>query len=450
MRITTKIIKFLLISFLISILSVNVLANSPFKEVYLSNKTLSQYSNIEMPQTTSGSILLINPESGLVIYEKDADKIVYPTSTVKIMTAIIAYENIEDLSVPITVTRKVVNESTGAKLGLQIGDVYSAEELLKAVMICGSNDAANQLAEYVSGGDKAAFLKMMNDKALELGCTNTNFTNVTGIHDDKMYTTARDIMKIALYAYNIEMLSDFSNLASYSFAPQNDPDNYRLKYNRNYFISRSASYEYYYKNAYGLNSGGTPQAGNCLVTSVLKNEVRYVCVIMDSPTFKNDEKNYAYLDAKKLFDTCFSSLEYKEVLSSDSIIYEVPIKLCADTDHIPLYPKNNISFLLPKNLATYEDITYEKIIHNESYNAPISSGDVFGELIVRYKGDYILGKTQLVCKESYSRSTILYVIDKIQSFITSSFFIVSLISALILFGIYAYFSFKNRNRFFSS
>ncbi len=449
MRIITKTIKVLIVAILVSMLSVNVLANETFKEQYLANKTLSEYSGIEIPQTTSGSILLINPETGLVIYEKDADKLVSPTSTVKIMTAIIAYENIEDLSVPIEVTRKVVNESTGAKLGLQIGDIYSAEELLKAVMICGSNDAANQLAEYVSGGDKAAFLKLMNDKAKELGCTNTNFTNVTGIHDDNMHTTARDIMKISLYAYNIEVLSDFSNLASYSFAPQNDPDNYRLKYNRNYFISRSASYEYYYKNAYGLNSGGTPQAGNCLVTSVLRNEIRYVCVIMDSPVFKNDETNYAYVDAKKLFDTCYASLTYKEILSSDSIVHEVPLRLCTDTEHISLYPENEISFLLPENLDAHKDITYEKIIYNESYDAPINSGDEFGELIVRYKGDYILGKTQLICKETYTRSNILFVIDKIRSFVTSSFFIVSLVSALILFGVYAYFSFKNINRFFS-
>lgn len=444
-----KLVQILIISILISKFCFCVTANEIFEEEYLSNETLSEYSGVEMPQTTSGSILLINPETGLVIYEKDADKLVSPTSTVKIMTAIIAYENINDLSVPIEVTRKVVNESTGAKLGLKIGEIYSAEELLKAVMICGSNDAANQLAEYVSKGDKDAFLKMMNDKALELGCTNTNFTNVTGIHDDNMHTTARDMMKISLYAYNIEKLSNFSNLASYSFAPQNDPDNYRLKYNRNYFISRSASYEYYYKNAYGLNSGGTPQAGNCLVTSVLKNEIRYVCVIMDSPIFKNDDTNYAYIDAKKLFDACYESFAYKKILSSDSIIHEVPLKLCADTEHISLYPKNEISFLLPENLDIHKDITYEKIIYNESYNAPINSGDEFGELIVRYKGDYILGKTQLICNESYTRSTILYVIDKIRSFVTSSFFIVSLISAFILFGIYAYFSFKNRNRFFS-
>lgn len=416
---------------------------------YLNTKTLSDYSGTAFPETISGSIAVYNVESGLSIYEKNVDKAVSPTSTVKIMTAIIAYENIPDLSTQITVTRKVVNESTGSKLGLKIGDIYTAEELLRAVLICGSNDAANQLAEYISGDDKQKFLNMMNDKAKQLGCSSTSFTNFTGLHDDKMYTTASDMLKIAIYAYGISDIADWSSLASYSFAPVNDPDNYRLKYNRNNFVSRSATTKYYYRNSKGLSSGGTPQAGNCLVTSASRNGTTYICVIMDSPADTKGDTNYTYTDAKLILDTCFSSFAFVNVADKSSIIHEVPLRLSADKNYVSLYPQESISYLLPTNMKIHEDISLEKIITATSYDAPVYSGDEFGELVVRYKGDYIIGKTKLVCNESFERSPVLYIIDCIKSFVSSSFFIVTLIAAIILFGIYAYVSIRRKYSFFT-
>ncbi len=416
---------------------------------YLNTKTLSEYSQTAIPETVSGSVSIYNAESGLVIYEKNADKEVYPASAVKIMTAIVAYENIPDLKTEITVTRKVVNESVGSKLGLKIGEIYTAEDLLRAVLICGSNDAANQLAEHVSGGDKQKFIDMMNEKASELGCTSTLFTNVTGLHDEKMHTTATDMLKIAIYAYGIQDIADWSSVASYSFAPINDPDNYRLKYNRNNFVSRSATSAYFYRNSRGLSAGNTPQAGNCLITSASRNGATYICVIMDSPIYDNDETNYAYTDARALLDACFSSFAYTNVADSSSITHEVPMRLCADKSYVSLYPKESISYLLPTDMKAHEDISLEKIIYNEEYDAPISRGDEFGELIVRYKGDFVIGKTKLVCTESFERSSVLYIIDRIKSFIQSSFFIVSVIAAIILFGVYAYLSIRRKNRFFT-
>ncbi len=424
-------------------------ADSSISPAYLNTKTLSEYSGTTFPETVSGSIAVYNAESGLSIYEKNADKSVYPTSAVKIMTAIVAYENIADLNTQITVTRKVVNESVGSKLGLKIGDIYTAEDLLRAVLICGSNDAANQLAEYISGSDKQKFIKMMNDKAKSLGCSSTNFTNVTGLHDDKMHTTASDMLKIAIYAYGIQDIADWSSVASYSFAPVNDPDNYRLKYNRNNFVSRSATSKYYYKNSRGLSAGGTPQAGNCLVTSATRNGATYICVIMDSPAGSNEETNYTYTDAKLLLDTCFSSFAFTTVADSSSIIHEVPLRLCADKNYVSLYPQSSITYLLPVNMKIHEDISLEKIITGSTYDAPIYSGDEFGELIVRYRGDYILGKTKLVCNESFERSPVLYIIDRIKSFVQSSFFIVTVIAAIMLFGIYAYISIRKKYSFFT-
>ena len=419
---------------------------------YINTKTLCEYSEISMPKTTSGSIAVYNLESGLSIYEKNSTKKVYPASTVKIMTAIIAYESIPDLSVQITVSRDVRNKSVGSKLGLEIGDVYTAEDLLKAVLICGSNDAANQLAEYVTNGNDEKFIAMMNEKAKELGCTSTSFTNVTGLHDEAMYTTASDMMKIAIYAYELGEIAEWSSLASYYFTPINNPNSPKLRYNRNYFVARNVVTDYYYRNSSGLSAGSTPQAGNCLVTSASNNGCTYICVIMDSPVVENDSKNYTYTDAALLLNKCFKAFEFKTVTDTQSIMEEVELKLCADSNHISLYPKENISHLLPTDINFTEDISLERVINKTVYDAPVESGNEFGDLIVRYKGDYILGKTKLVSVESFERSDMLFFIDNVTRFITSSFFIVTVSVAAILFGIYAFISIrmKNRSRMFRS
>ncbi len=412
---------------------------------YINGKTLSDYSEIVFPETSGKSISVYNAESNFMIYEKNSDIKVFPASTVKIMTAIIAYENIPDKSVPITITKKVVNESTGLKLGLKEGDIYKAEDLIRAVLICGSNDAANQLAEFVTNGNKEVYIKMMNEKAVELGCTSTKFTNVTGLHDDNMYTTSSDLMKIAIYSYNLGELTEWASSTSYSFTPLNNPDNYKLRYNRNDFISRSTTSKYYYKNAHGLNSGYTPEAGNCLITSATKNGMTYICVIMNSPTIEDDDTNYAYLDAKNILDTCFNSFEFKSVLDTSSVVAEVPLKLSANKDHISLYPEEQISHILPVILSE-EDLSYEKVIYNEEYSAPITKGNAFGELIVKYKNDYIIGKTKLICNESFERSPVLFAIEKIKEFVTGSFFIVTVITAIILFIVYTLVTMMKRRK----
>lgn len=435
-------------SMLIMLCSSALFANaSETKEPrYINTKTMCEYSEVSMPDTTSGSIAVYNVESGLAIYEKNTAKKVYPASTVKIMTAIIAYESIPDLSVQITVSRDVRNKSVGSKLGLEIGDIYTAEDLLKAVLICGSNDAANQLAEYVTGGNDEQFVTMMNEKAKSLGCTSTNFTNVTGLHDGAMYTTASDMMKIAMYAYELGEIAEWSTLASYYFTPINDPDSPKLRYNRNYFVARNVVTDYYYRNSRGLSAGSTPQAGNCLITSASNNGCTYICVIMDSPVIENDDTNYTYVDASLLLNKCFRSFEFKSVTDPMSIIEEVELKLCADSNHISLYPKDSISHLLPTDVDFSTEISVEKVINTTVYDAPVVAGEEFGDLIIRYKGDYILGKTRLISNESFERSDMLYFIDNVTNFVTSSFFIVTVSAAVILFTAYAVISIRMKNR----
>ena len=164
---------------------------------------------------------------------------------------------------------------------------------------------------------------------------------------------------------------------------------------------------------------------------------------MNSPTDEDNETNHAYLDAKMLLDFCFSNFTMKQIVNTESVISEVPLKLSANKDHVLLYPANSIKHILPVNIGV-DDLSFEKVIYSQVYNAPVTKGDKFGELIIKYKEDYILGKTHLISNENFERSAVLYAIDKIREFVTSSFFIVSVITAVILLIAYTVLSIKNK------
>ena len=410
---------------------------------YFNSMTLSEFASVEAPDTLGYANIVINLETESVMFDKRSQDRVFPASTVKIMTAIIAYEEIEDLSVEVTAS-EIVNSSSGKRLGIEEGDVYTAGDLLHALLLTGANDAALVLAEYV-GGTVENFVDMMNAKADKIGAQNTYYKNPTGLHNSEMSTTARDTAIIASYAYYINDLTEMSSLTNYYITPKNKPDETHLLYNRNSFVSRSNGItQYYYSGAKGLNAGSTEQAGNCLVTTASKNGLTYLCVVMAAPT--TDEVVNSYTDAKLLLDACFDNFKNTSVVSTGKVICEVPIRLVANVDHMTLYPESTLEALLPTSLDPEKDIVFDRVIYQESVDAPISKGERFGELLIKYKDDYPIGKVYLVADSNYERSRLLYFFDRIESFLTSKFFIVTVISAVILTVLYLIISYRINKR----
>ncbi len=406
---------------------------------YFNSMTLSEFASVEAPETLGYSNIVINLETESVMFDKRSQDRVYPASTVKIMTAIIVYEEVPDLSVEVT-AGEIVNSSSGRRLGIEPGDVYTAGDLLHALLLTGANDAALVLAEYV-GGTVENFVDMMNAKADKIGAQNTFYKNPTGLHNSEMSTTARDTALIASYAYYINDLTEMSSLTNYYITPKNKPDETHLLYNRNSFVSRSNGItQYYYPGAKGLNSGSTEQAGNCLVTTASKSGLTYLCVVMSAPT--TDGVINSYTDAELLLDACFDSFANTQVVSTGKVICEVPINLVANVDHMTLYPESTLEALLPTNLDTEKDLIFDRVIYNESVDAPISKGERFGELLIKYKDDYPIGKVYLVADSNYERSRLLYFFDRVEKFMTSRFFIVTVVSAVILTAIYIAVSYR--------
>lgn len=413
----------------------------PFK--YYDSKTLSDFSETEFVEPEAKYAFVANLETGSVIYEKNPHVLLFPASTVKIMTAMVVFENIPDLDTIIYASENAVKISAGTRINptrpIKAGEGFTARDLLYALLINGANDAANVLAEHV-GGSIDGFCDMMNAKAKELGATNTVFKNPTGLHHPDMKTTAYDMALIAGHAYFINELVKMSGTTNHTIEATNKTPERRYIYNRNRMIRRAeGETDYFYKGTKGMSAGYTPEGGNCVVSVVSRSGLTYICVVMDAPD--TDKENFAYRDTITLLDTCFDGFSMQKVAQSGKMQCEIPVELAANVDHVTLYAKEDISALLPTNLDFEKDISTNELVYEDA-RAPVYEGQSFGELSVTYKGTISLGKTELVATSSVDRSNLLYVMDILKSFFISKWFITTVIIAIILFGIYTFLYYK--------
>ena len=390
-------------------------------------------------KTQSDSILLVNMDTGQEVFEKDADSKRYPASTTKIMTYIIVAENVDDFEntrVPIKKSVLEVLENTGSSLAYvadHIGEDMSVIDLLYSMMVPSGNDAAMVLADYVGGGNMDAFVKMMNDKAKELGCKNTHFENPDGLHDDNHYTTARDLYKIATYALTLPKFAEITNTTLYTC----EGDDYPLV-TTNYLIDQNNGGEYYYMYAKGIKTGTTDQAGRCLVTTATADGYSYMAVLLHAPYKQGVSEGYGTMtDAADLFRWALTSLELKTVATSSMPVCEEKVNLAWGKDSVLLVPDKSFSAIVPKDVGKDELITETDI--PESVDAPIDTDTVIGTATIYYKGSdgkkQEVAKVNLVPSEKIEMSGILFVLNVITTVFKSYWFLVIIgIIAVILLG----------------
>lgn len=391
-------------------------------------------------KTESDSILLINMDTNQVVFEKDPDSKRYPASTTKIMTYIVAIENIPDYeNTRIEIKRDVLSvlDGTGsstANLENHIGDKMTVIDLLYCMMVPSGNDAAVVLADYVGGGDISKFVDMMNEKAKELGCENTHFENPDGLHDDNHYTTARDLAKMTTYALTKPLFSKITNTSTYYC----EGDDYPLT-TTNFLIDENRGGEYYYQYAKGIKTGTTDEAGHCLVTTATADGYSYLAVLLHSPCKEENDVYGTMYDAADLFRWALLNLELGELKSASTPICEIDLRLAWNKNTLLLMPQENISAIVPKE---YKEnwITIETDIP-EYIDAPVQQGDLVGTASVYYQDDsmtekQLLTTTNLVASESVDRSGFLYVLDIIKNIVFSFWFLLSVAIILILLAVY--------------
>lgn len=355
---------------------------------------------------SSGSVL-IDASTGKVLLEKDMNKKLYPASTTKILTSIIAIEKL-DLTSNLTASRSAILAipSGYSNAGIKIGETLSVNDLLEMFLIHSANEVGYIFAEEISGSIDN-FANLMNQKASELGCTNTHFTNPSGIHDINHYSTAYDMALIAKYCMKNETFRSIVNKKSCRFPATDLYPEERYFKNTNSLLD--SSNRYYYEYAIGIKTGFTTQAKNCLIAGAKKDGVELIAVMLGAEATENGQSG-RYIDAKNLFNFGFENYELKEFLKEGSKIKEIKVKNATkETQNLNLIAKNSlyttfqsdfdISTLNP-SIEIVEDIT-----------APITKGSILGK--ISYTVDGITYESNLIAENDVIKSNFLEIIIQI-------------------------------------
>lgn len=230
------------------------------------------------PEITSTAAVVMEDTTQTMLYSKNMDQVLYPGATVKIMTTLLALENCQ-LTDQVTMTATGVSGVTdgGANISAQLDEVFTVEQCLYAIMLSSANDIALQIAEHI-GGSVENFVQMMNDRATQLGCTNTVFTNPTGLPDQNQHTTAHDMALIMKAAVDNESFRTIAGTGSYTIPATNVSGGDRVLTNN--FSMMSASNAAYYQNCLGGREGYTEASGSTLVCAAEKNNITLIAVVL--------------------------------------------------------------------------------------------------------------------------------------------------------------------------
>ena len=249
-----------------------------------------------LPQVTATSAIVMEVSTGKIIYQRNADQKMFPASTTKLMTLIMALEH-GGLDEIVTVSQNAFGVE-GSSLYLEQNDKMPLGELLEGMILLSGNDAATAVAEHC-GGNVSAFANQMNIRAKQLGATNTHFTNPHGLPDENHYTTAHDLAVMAAYGFKYKKFAEIVSLQEKNYSWLHGDDKRLETENQMLKI---------YRGANGVKTGYTQVAGRCLVSSAKRGDVQLVAVVLDSLLMWHDSvalldygfANFNPADVKKI------------------------------------------------------------------------------------------------------------------------------------------------------
>ncbi len=343
--------------------------------------------------------LLVNTDTGTVVYENDAYSKDYPASLTKIMTAIIALENTQNLdAVEITAKAKHFNEFQGIGVSnaeIKNGESFSMRELLYALMLNSACEAANIIADFVGDGSIPDFVEMMNKKAQEIGAVNTHFANPHGLFDEENYSTAYDMYLIARYAMDIPGFMEISSTKNYTIEASSERGEKNLHHtNKMQFTTNG----YYMPEIKGIKTGTLEEAGRCLITNAEYNGYNYICVVMGGE-YKDTASHYK--TTYNLYHWAFDNLMLKTLLDETKSVAEVEVNLSKDKEYVLVRPATRVSRMVDVNIDPSSVLLTMDL--PKSVNAPIKAGDIIGKGVVTLMGEEI-ATVDLVAMQDVERS----------------------------------------------
>ena len=386
--------------------------------VILFNLIFSLYNfsladNLDELNIYSPSVILMEKNTGKIIYEKNAYEKMYPASTTKIMTAILTLENCDLQDKAIVSANSIQSVPNGYSTAyLQIGEELTINQLLNVLLVASANDAANVLAEHIAGSVDS-FCTMMNTKAHEIGCLNTNFVNPNGVHNENHYSTAYDLALIGRYAMNNETFRNIVSTNSYTLPATNKwTQNNRYFANTNELIkkdTRDAVDNYYYEYCNGIKTGYTNPAKECIVASIKKNDLEFIVVTLGSDKTDNG-LSARYLDCKTLFNYAIQNYSTFKINEANSVLKQIDVlNGNLSTRTLDVIVENEINILI--NNSTDISSISPTVNINFPLSAPISKNSIIGT--ITYNIDDTTYSSNLLAGSDVEESQYLNLIFKI-------------------------------------
>lgn len=337
----------------------------------------------------ASSVIVMEPTTGEIIYERNSHERRHPASMTKIMTMLLVMEAIEDGIIKwddIVTVSENASSMGGSQILLETGEQMSVEDLFKGLAVASGNDAAVALAEKIAGTE-AMFVDMMNKRAQELGLQDTNFKNPHGLDEANHYSSAYDMAIMAQELVKHEKVFEFTSIYE---------DYLRKGTDKAFWLVNTNKLVRFYNGVDGLKTGYTSEAGFCITATAKINDMRIITVVMGEPDSKTRNA-----DVTSVFDYVYSQYALTNVVDKNTILDTVAVEK-GKQDTVDIVAKETVTDLYKKTDGANE-ITYD--IEIDKIKAPVKNGDVVGKLTLKENG--VVTKTiDLTVKEDIEKANI--------------------------------------------
>ena len=339
--------------------------------------------------TNASSVIVMEPTTGEIIYERNSHERRHPASMTKIMTMLLVMEAIEKDIIKwddIVTVSSNASGMGGSQILLETGEQMSVYDMFKGLAVASGNDAAVALAEKIAGTEEM-FVKMMNDRAKELGLQDTNFKNCHGLDDANHYSSAYDMAIMAKELVKHEKIFEFTSIYE---------DYLRKGTDRSFWLVNTNKLVRFYKGVDGLKTGYTSEAGFCITATANINNMRIITVVMGEPDSETRNK-----DVSSVFDYVYAQYGLQKIVDIETILEEVNVEK-GKVESIGIVAKEEVNDLYNKNDGT-GNFTYEVEVDN--LKAPLSKGDVVGKLTLK-ENNNVIRTIDLTVKEDVKKANI--------------------------------------------
>ncbi len=344
----------------------------------------------------SKSAIMVEPSTNTIIYDLNKDERLAPASMTKLMTMLLIMESIDNgkisLDDMVTISSNAASMG-GSQVFLEANSKIQVEQLLKGIAIASGNDAAVAMAEHISGSTNE-FVNMMNNKVKELGLKNTNFVNVHGLDADNHYSTAYDMAMIARELLKHEKILEYTSVYEDYLKKPDGTTTWLVNTNK---LVR------FYEGVDGLKTGYTSTAKYCLTSTALKNNIRFITVVMGA-----DTSEHRSLDTTNMLNYGFANYKLNKILNKGDIIGTIPVQK-GKKKSINYSVNEDVSDLL----KTGEEKTYSYNINTYELIAPINAGDVVGTIEILDNTGKVVKQSELVVNENVDKHNFLSLFGEI-------------------------------------